>query len=152
MKNELEQRLFKQYQQFFTNKDDKMQSLMSYGFEHGNGWFNIVETILEVAAGIQRRYDEVIKIRDRLQPNPPEWVAEYFKEKTSRPEMEVVQAKEKFGGLRFYYNSENMTELWPVVQYAASLSEKTCEICGNPGKLRTESHVLTLCDVCAAKI
>ena len=59
---------------------------------------------------------------------------------------EVLQVKEKFGGLRFYIN-EGSKEVYDRITEAEKLSYETCEVTGNPGKLRTDiGWYLTLCD------
>jgi hypothetical protein len=59
---------------------------------------------------------------------------------------EVIQVKEKFGGLRFYIN-EGTDEIHQRIGEAELESMKTCEITGRPGKLRTDiGWYRTLCD------
>jgi hypothetical protein len=69
------------------------------------------------------------------------------------PEIEAVQVKEKFGGLRFYINGakkETADEIYTLIHKAESESLKTCEKCGNKenAKLRDDSWIFTLCDKC----
>jgi len=57
----------------------------------------------------------------------------------------IQQIKEKFGGLRFYYDGgdahisgmETMAEIW---------AGRTCETCGNKGERRSGGWIRTLCD------
>jgi hypothetical protein len=59
---------------------------------------------------------------------------------------QVMQVKEKFGGLRFYANSlpEGGSEL---IRDAENKSFETCEICGEPGEIIKNSGWLKcLCD------
>ncbi len=64
--------------------------------------------------------------------------------------IEIQQIKEKFGGLRFYYDGgderisgmETMAEIW---------AGRTCETCGNVGKQRGGGWIRTLCDEHEAK-
>lgn len=59
---------------------------------------------------------------------------------------EVIQVKEKFGGLRFYIN-EGTDAIHERIGQAELESMKTCEITGKPGKLRTDiGWYRTLCD------
>jgi hypothetical protein len=68
----------------------------------------------------------------------------------------VQQIKEKFGGLRFYFyqaetDSIESDAAWAALQddvdQAERDSRKICEMCGNPGVLRTTgSWLKTLCD------
>lgn len=59
---------------------------------------------------------------------------------------QVFQAKEKFGGLRFYIGSGNEA-IWARISQAEKESYKTCEVCGEPGEERNPfGWVKTLCD------
>jgi hypothetical protein len=78
MNKQLEQFLFEKFPRMFKNKHDTRKSLMKYGFP-GDGWFIIIHHLM-------------IKINDLLD---------------DYDDFEVVQVKEKFGGLRFYYRLEN---------------------------------------------
>ncbi|HWY53919.1 MAG TPA: hypothetical protein VNZ03_05620 [Terriglobales bacterium] len=53
--------------------------------------------------------------------------------------------KEKFGGLRIYVNFANDTIHQRL--FAAQLeSLHACEVCGQPGELREDDWIKTLCD------
>lgn len=79
----------------------------------------------------------------------------------------VVQIKEKFGGLRFYYSvlrrgidenddeevmleDDEQTEVFNqahgFIEAAEVACSTTCETCGEPGKLRTGGWLKTTCD------
>jgi hypothetical protein len=59
---------------------------------------------------------------------------------------QLCQAKEKFGGLRFYINSGS-DEIHKRIQLAENQSYETCEICGEEGELRTNiGWYTTLCN------
>lgn len=59
---------------------------------------------------------------------------------------QVVQVKEKFGGLRFYINDGNK-EIYDRILEAEKLSHETCEICGQQGEIRTDiGWYSTLCN------
>lgn len=62
-----------------------------------------------------------------------------------KPDYQIHQIKEKFGGLRFY--TDPMTDVgWDHVTDAENLSFKTCEECGRPGKIwNHKGWVKTLC-------
>lgn len=57
----------------------------------------------------------------------------------------VLQVKEKFGTLRFYYAGGDDT-VAGMVSMAETMSACTCEVCGNPGKIRRTGWYQTLCD------
>jgi hypothetical protein len=58
---------------------------------------------------------------------------------------EVLEVKEKFGGLRFYLNYQNdlISTLIEVSQFE---SLHTCGVCGQPGQRRGDSWIQTLSD------
>lgn len=64
--------------------------------------------------------------------------------------IQITQIKEKYGGLRFYVGAAPEW-LWRKIDQAEKDSYKTCELCGEPGKLRGVAWVQTLCDKCNEK-
>ena len=70
--------------------------------------------------------------------------------RTIDPDYRVLQIKEKFGTLRFYWTGRNYDAGETVVADAEKESARTCEVCGSPGCLRTRGGWLrTLCADCA---
>lgn len=61
------------------------------------------------------------------------------------PTVVVVQIKEKFGGLRFYYDGGN-DKVDGMVRMAESWAAHSCEECGRPGTRRNTGWIKTLCD------
>lgn len=57
----------------------------------------------------------------------------------------VNQIKEKFGGLRFYYDGGD-NEISGMVRMAEAWAGNSCEECGAPGKSRQGGWIKTLCD------
>lgn len=69
-----------------------------------------------------------------------------FREVPNRVEHVVVaQIKEKFGGLRFYYDGGD-EQVSGMVRMAEAWAGAVCEECGKPGKSRNSGWVKTLCD------
>ncbi len=65
---------------------------------------------------------------------------------------EVLQVKEKFGGLRFYINAQT-DEMWERAILACEESVKICEDCGAPGILRNvRGWRRTLCARCGSEL
>ena len=96
---------------------------MARGFEHDDGWFDLLWRLCE-----------------DLEP----LVAEF--ERTSGLKFEVLQVKEKFGGLRFYVNCPKNEAIRQRIGIAADESFRTCEVCGQPGRLWEGRWIRTLCD------
>jgi len=62
-----------------------------------------------------------------------------------KPDYQILQIKEKFGGLRLYL-SPMPNPAWIAVSEAEKLSYETCEECGRPGKIWSrKGWVRTLC-------
>ena len=57
----------------------------------------------------------------------------------------VAQIKEKFGGLRFYYDGGDDT-INGMVRMAEAWADASCETCGAPGRSREGGWIKTLCD------
>lgn len=66
------------------------------------------------------------------------------------PQVVVAQIKEKFGGLRFYYDGGDDT-IDGMVRMAEAWASVSCEECGAPGVQRPGGWVKTLCDHHAAE-
>ena len=116
--------LFDRFKHLFKDREDVKKSLMYFGFEHGDGWYNILE-------------DLFLNI-----------------EKLKLPEdFKIVQVKEKFGCLRVYFEPHT-EEIDTLVAQAEGKSLLTCEECGETGRLRTQdrSWVKTLCDKHDSKV
>src|SRR5258708_2441462 len=84
----------------------------------------------------------------------PGWIELYrpLMERCEQEGVTIMQIKEKLGGLRFYVGpcSDAMHE---AISAAMNQSYTVCELCGHPGKLRTnEGWIQTLCDEHDAKL
>ena len=109
---------------------------MCWGFSHGDGWYNIIEA---ACRNIQNHIDW-----KRKQEPYASMTDEEFDE-IHQPV--AAQVKEKFGGLRFYVdNSDDYVR--GVIAMAESMSYRTCEDCGAPGKQSGKGWIKTVCDTC----
>lgn len=108
------------------------------GFAVGKGWYPILE---QLCANIQQHIEWVNSTRERLlvrneydNPIPDEC-----------PQVVVEQIKEKFGGLRFYYQGGD-DQIHGMVRMAEAWASVACEECGSPGERRGGGWIKTLCD------
>jgi hypothetical protein len=125
MRKELDEALCEKYPDIFKDRHgDMRETAMCWGFDCGDGWYNIIDNLCATIKN--REYN--------LKLNKKEFVP-----------VVATQVKEKFGSLRFYYNGGD-----DYVDGAASLaeylSERTCEKCGAPGKMRGHGWYYTACD------
>jgi NADH pyrophosphatase NudC (nudix superfamily) len=68
-------------------------------------------------------------------------------DRSAYEEFHITQIKEKFGGLRFYYDGGN-DKVFKLTSKAENKSYKICESCGKPGKPNGEGWIVTLCKKC----
>lgn len=135
--------LCKTYPKLFAQRNLPMsETCMCWGFACGDGWFNIID---KLCANIQHHIDWTVKQRSW----DTQWNEEHPDEKRkvtkAVPQVEVVQVKEKFGGLRFYYHGGD-ERIRGMVQLAESLSYTACEICGSTAKPNSSGYIQTLCE------
>lgn len=101
------------------------------GFAVGEGWYLILETL---CANIQSHIDWQTRQCDK------------FGRGQTVPQVVVEQIKEKFGGLRFYYQGGDDT-IHGMVRMAEEWASHSCEECGIPGRRRNGGWIRTLCDL-----
>ena len=95
------------------------------GFAVGKGWYPILERL---CANIQQHI---------------EWAN---RETEVVPQVVVEQIKEKFGGLRFYYQGGD-EQIHGMVRMAEAWAGVACEECGGIGKRRGSGWIRNLCDL-----
>lgn len=140
MSPELDKQLCEKYPKIFRDRNgDMKETLMCWGFECGDGWYTILD---QLCANIQWHIDQRNKTRDILLKGNPHNVP--IPDKV--PQVVAMQVKEKFGGLRFYYNGGDEV-VGGMIRMAKSWADNTCEVCGNPGKSRDGGWIRTLCDI-----
>jgi hypothetical protein len=140
MTEDLDKKLCEKYPKIFKMRNASMQeTCMCWGFEHGNGWYDIIDSACK---NIQHHVDW-----KRKQSSYDVMTQEEFDEEHQPV---AVQVKEKFGGLRFYVdNCDDYVR--GVISMAETMSYKTCEECGSHGAKRSGAWVRTLCDGCNKK-
>ena len=115
----------------------KMFSEAYGGFAVGEGWWPILEAL---CVNIQGHIDWKNKTRAKLLEDNP-----YNHTIPDEVEQVVVrQIKEKFGGLRFYYDGGD-DEISGMVRMAESWAARSCETCGAPGTSGGKGWIKTLC-------
>ena len=133
MKEEFDKKLCEKYPKIFKNRNGSMQeTCMCWGFSHGDGWYDIIDSL---CASIQNHINNKrYQFREMSQ--------EDFDEEH---QVVAAQVKEKFGGLRFYVDGGD-DWVYGAISMAESMSYRTCEVCGAPGKTRGTGWVRTTCD------
>ena len=101
------------------------------GFAIGEGWWLIVDILC-------MHIQQYINWNDYNADRDPDG-------KYTRVEQVVVaQIKEKFGGLRFYYDGGDHY-VRGLVDMAEAWAGRTCEVCGEPGTQGGDGWISTLC-------
>lgn len=130
-----------QYDEFRNSMHEKYPEMFSGsygGFAIGVGWWPIIRSLCgQISAYTKWKNNtrEALlkdnphghKIPDRVTP------------------VVIQQIKEKFGGLRFYYNGGD-EHINGMVRMAESWAGHVCEDCGAPGEQRGGGWIKTLCD------
>lgn len=127
--------LFNKYPSLFIQKNlPKSETCMCWGIETGPGWYDLID---ETCA-------KIIKIdKDK--------------------EVQFTQIKEKFGGLRIYFNiypsnknieyNKLFRNVLDIINKSEIRSFSICENCGKPGKrVSINNWLLTLCKTCINKL
>jgi hypothetical protein len=154
-------KLWEKYPIIFSGRYLSLQeSLIPFGFECGDGWYDLIHDLCEEITTLIGDKDITVT---------------------------AEQVKEKFGGLRFYYSIRSPETFmsiidsvishfmfkrkwgvyyWKIVDFrkkfyrtavekisdavdhAEHKSYDTCEYCGEPGKTRGKGWVSTQCDKC----
>ena len=125
MREDLDKQLCEKYPDIFKDRNgDMRETAMCWGFECGDGWYNIIDSLCATIKN--REYN--------LKLNKKEFVP-----------VVATQVKEKYGSLRFYYNGGD-DYIDGAAALAEYMSEVTCEKCGKPGKLQSYGWAYTACD------
>ena len=172
MREELDNKLCAKYPKIFKNRHaDPRTTAMCWGFEHGDGWYNIIDMMCaniqsHIDQTRQQRHDALVWNRalsramrgdfstySRLKTWQQKWIDDALGD--PEPQLKIVpeacwqvvasQVKEKFGTLRFYYSGGD-DFVSGVVRLAESMTAVTCEKCGAPGKTRSGGWIQTLCE------
>lgn len=144
MRQELDELLCQKYPKMMVNRHkDMMETCMCWGFECGDGWFNILDQLM---GNIQHHIDWKNKQRNWAITFNSKAAPEEMREVP--PEIEQVtldQVKEKLGTLRFYYSGGD-DYISGLVSMAESMSGVTCEVCGKPGETIGDGWLTTRCE------
>ena len=142
MKKQYDEYLCANYPKLYKDRHgDMKKTCMVWGFDVGDGWFNILNGLsMSIQGHIWGRTRERWRIRKYKrkydQMTPEEKAKHYHWDKEEMPpvvqQVVVQQVKEKFGGLRFYYYGGDET-IENFVRMAEAMSLVTCEECGAPG-------------------
>lgn len=126
MNEALTKKLLDDFPRLYRNRNE---SSMQHEFVCGDGWFDLIYKLSQDIEAAARE--------SGLNPDLPEWPL-------------CRQVKEKMGSLRFVVfgikGFSGVNERISELRLAAlNRSLQTCEYCGQPGELFTDSYIATLC-------
>jgi len=154
----LDKQLCEKYPLLFKDRNADMRTTaMCWGFAHGDGWFNIIDTLCwHLYAGYEiakSSHDYLVsrlgkpRFGEKGEPVTQEDIDEAKVKMDTEAEKipTVVQVKEKFGTLRFYIQAGTDAH-YNYISFAEAMSGVTCETCGSPGKQLGRGWVYTACE------
>ena len=108
------------YPALFSGQDPR-EPFPMFGFECGDGWFELLKECIENIKAICERDGLNVKTR---------------------------QIKEKYATLRFYIDN-HFHDIDEAIEHAERRSAETCEACGQPGIIRKKGYwVYVSCEAC----
>ena len=161
MRQELDKLLCEKYPKMMVNRNKNMQeTCMCWGFECGDGWFNILNQLMgDIQSHIDWRFQQIESAKkynemaaqckagnfDLFEQDMSSVIDQEYKEKRLQEivnsdfrtipkeiaQVTLDQVKEKFGTLRFYYTGGDDV-IDGMVRMAESMSGVMCEGCGSP--------------------
>lgn len=123
MKSDLENYLKKKFPKLYTECGEN-EPFTLFGFECDDGWFRL---LLWLSEYIQNHIDQYNK-----------WAEKYPEQYKSVTQVKVLQVKEKFGTLRYYYRGGN-DKISAVVEFAEFISGNICESTGKTDNIGRNS-------------
>jgi len=169
MRKELTEKLLKDYKELYIDHTSPLsESLMSFGFEVGDGWYGIIDSLSRcIKFHVENNIRHEILLRKNMSIrrifvglrhlwNPWRNIKEYMRLRKpldmDAMQVHAIQVKEKFGGMRFYIGGSS-DEVFGMITMAEAMSFVTCEQCGNPGSLHHRGGWLkTVCTECAVSL
>lgn len=173
MNDKLDNQLHVKYPLIFKDRFSHMsETAMCWGFECGEGWYNILDVLCGNIQGYIDHQQKMARSNEvynniREQALVGNWIPfeEHYgsygnkhyielvrsdianlapKEVKEVEQVVAIQVKEKFGTLRFYYDGGDDV-IAGMVSVAESMSGVTCEECGNPGTQNGTGWIRTTC-------
>ena len=159
MSPELEHKLIEKYPKLFknVNKSPK-ETLICFGCECGDGWYDILDNLCGFITNIQKSRTYFLMKKDDkcIDFRCPDVVFDQIKEKygtlrvywhfdTSELNYEELASQLKDTESLDSYISKYSDTIDNAIDFCEYLSSKTCEMTGKPGKLYSNGWCVTLC-------
>ena len=126
MKKELQEKIINKYPDLFVDySDDPAESCLAWGLVVDDGWYQLVDNLCNT-------------------------IEQYLNDNPKVEKVAILQVKEKFGTLRFFYSGGD-DFIRGLVCMAEIMSSKICEKCGtnqNVELISDTGWLTTLCINC----
>lgn len=161
--------LIEKYPKLFHYEEDSYEPFALFGFECGDGWYDLISTACYCITSEYRSINDRLKYLKESLSDTEKYlniVRGWYKDKTDKEIIEkleedyaacekraqevelnlprFVQIKEKFGTLRMYYDGGDEVTA-AVTSFAEMMSAYTCEVCGCKGEVTRVGWHRTLC-------
>ena len=172
MREELEIELVKKYPDIFRfHGGDPKETCMAWGCEHDDGWYDLLDNLCGYITSTCRGNMVVQYKKDYVKTDEEKKAEQETGLKNAHipaPKFRFLQVKEKFAGLRIYFDmyhdipeeelakyddedyNKQSDRYWrdvdSAVNFTEYLSHKTCEVCGKKGKVYRSGWWKTLCE------
>ena len=169
MNPELETQLVKDYPILFCfHGGDPTETCMSWGCEHDDGWFDILKNLCDYISAVSR-HKLMVKYKEGYikTEEEKEWNHAFIE----APKVRFAQIKEKFAGLRIYFDTYHdiseeqlakldeddydkqyekfRNEVSNAVEFTEFISTRICECCGKKARVYRDGWWKTLCPDCS---
>lgn len=126
MSPELDAELCLRYPKIMAERNDpSSETCMCWGFEHSDGWFELLDTTMNL---VQHHIDSSMRRGVTID------------------QVVFNQVKEKWGTLNIYTSGgDAYTD--GVIRMSESISSHICEVCGTKGTMTQSGWMQTLCEI-----
>lgn len=118
-----------------------------HSFEHDKGWKDILEVLFDQI----QRFEAVILFDKQYRTESEEDWSCMVADEQPYTKIEFAQIKEKFGGIRIYYDGGDHQTVRDLVREAEDFANITCESCGSTEFVKKQNNrgwIYTSCDNC----
>lgn len=158
MHKDLDQKLCEKYPLIFRDRhEDPSKTCMYWGLAVGDGWYDLLDKLCNLIQGHLDWRIRSIELTLKFNKDLAEDAKNNFEDRepwmTREPraiperieQVRATQVKEKFGGLRFYYNGGD-EYVRGLVTMAEEMSYRICEVCSDKAAPTQGGWIRTLCE------
>lgn len=158
MHKDLDQKLCEKYPLIFRDRhEDPSKTCMYWGLDVGDGWYDLLDKLCALIQGhidwrirsieLTKKFNEDLAkdAETNFEDREPWMTREPRAVPESIEQVVAIQVKEKFGGLRFYYNGGD-EYIRGLTTMAEEMSYRICEVCSDKAAPTQGGWIRTLCE------